>query len=190
MTTLALTAHTAKAAAPAFNADFYIAVVTVIPVLYIALAVQGHSQDILMRAAKRGLRSTRTTDQLTGAFLEVLAGMIVMLGAGAEAIALTALYVGHNIAYSAPLIFWTVIFLVAAVAAGPVIRWVNFDTPEPQRRQTPAPRSEQDGASETEHPTTPESPAAQKIGSGASAAEQLKTPSITEPHTADAGEQA
>jgi hypothetical protein len=134
--------------------------VTVIPVLYIALAVQGHSQDSLMRAAERATRSTRTSDKLTGLFLEVLAGLIVVLGGVAEITALAALYMRHNIAHFAPAILSAVIFLVAAVATGPIIRFVEFGIPEPRHRQTPAARARQDAASEAEHRPTPESQAA------------------------------
>jgi hypothetical protein len=43
MTSLALLAHAAHAAPPAFNSTFYATAATVIPVLFLAIAVQGRT---------------------------------------------------------------------------------------------------------------------------------------------------
>jgi len=60
MTSLALLAHTAHTAAPGFNTAFYATTATVIPVLFLAIAVQGRTYEDLLKAAgdtyERGLR--------------------------------------------------------------------------------------------------------------------------------------
>ena len=51
MTGLALLAHSAAAAAPAFNGLFYATVATIIPVMFLAVAVQGGMLADMLRAA-------------------------------------------------------------------------------------------------------------------------------------------
>lgn len=59
MTTLALLAH--HAAAPAFNTAFYATAATVIPVLFLAIAVQGRGYDALVKAFGAAFRRLRST---------------------------------------------------------------------------------------------------------------------------------
>ena len=54
MTSLMAIAGSGPAAAPAFNADFYVAAATVIPVLYLAIAVQGPGLHPPAQSATRG----------------------------------------------------------------------------------------------------------------------------------------
>ena len=64
---LALAARQVAHAAPAFNADFYTVAATVIPVLFLAIAVQGHIYDDLITAAKNAAsQADNSARNLTG----------------------------------------------------------------------------------------------------------------------------
>jgi hypothetical protein len=131
MTSLALAA--AHTAAPAFNRDFYTTAATVIPVLYIALAVQGHAGASLNNAAARfwdrkpaKLTGLTTLIKVTGtAALAFTAAAILVGGAVAEMLAIVNLYFGSQTTASGPFVLWLTILLVAAAAAGPVLDFSN-----------------------------------------------------------------
>jgi hypothetical protein len=54
MTSLTALTHAAAPAAPAFNGLFYATAATIIPVLFLAIAVQGRGYENLMKAACLG----------------------------------------------------------------------------------------------------------------------------------------
>jgi hypothetical protein len=104
MSSLGFLAHTAHAAAPVFNGLFYATIATVIPVLYIALAVQGNAYEPFLRAAIATLYDTPLTDtrrlhllQWAARFgiLYLVACLIVGAGVAAEAGAIYILYEGN-----------------------------------------------------------------------------------------------
>jgi hypothetical protein len=101
MTTLTLAAQTAPAA-PAFNTAFYATAATVIPVLFLAIAVQGRALETVTNAATNAAhdyqRARRSRARLkaataqTRALLTVaIASLIVMDGVAGEIIAMVAL---------------------------------------------------------------------------------------------------
>jgi hypothetical protein len=59
MSSLASLAHGARAAAPAFNGLFYATAATIIPVLFLAIAVQGPLYGDLLKASDAALRRFR-----------------------------------------------------------------------------------------------------------------------------------
>jgi hypothetical protein len=71
MSSLATLAHTA--AAPAFNGLFYATAATVIPVLYLAIAVQGRTYDDLLKAY---VNMARRLKQNPGHWLQRAAGSV------------------------------------------------------------------------------------------------------------------
>jgi hypothetical protein len=57
---IALLEHAAGTVGPAFNADFYVTTASVIPVLFLALTVQGEMYGQLLATASRAARSFAT----------------------------------------------------------------------------------------------------------------------------------
>jgi hypothetical protein len=120
-------------AAPAFNGLFYATAATIIPVLFLALAVQGTIyQDFLTaavgaaRSIGRGHRSRRypsLTAVLTlGPIMMIaLAGLIPIYGAAGELAAIYALAEQKSGLLAAGLVPGAVIVLAAATAAGPLM---------------------------------------------------------------------
>jgi hypothetical protein len=87
MNNLASLAHVASPATPAFNSSFYTTAATVIPVLFLAIAVQGRMYDDLLKAyVNAGGRLIRPT---AAALLAVL---ILFFGITGESQALFILY--------------------------------------------------------------------------------------------------
>jgi hypothetical protein len=126
-----MTLATVHAAAQPFNADFYVAAATVIPVLFLAAAITGKAYPFLARVAvvlrqqaDEPPRAMNLADvakwlgALLGSWLSVLA--IVYSGAG-EILALDVLYRRHATPPAGPAVLWSVIVLTAAVVAEPLI---------------------------------------------------------------------
>lgn len=114
-----------QAAAPPFNADFYVAAATIIPVLYLAIAVQRDAVRGLARVAVDAVvRSERQPPGSRGALaanavvLAVIAALVLIALAGAgEALAIIALFLRR-----APLNFGAIVLasvlILAATALG------------------------------------------------------------------------
>ena len=133
MSSLAALAHAAAPAAPAFNSTFYATVATVIPVLFLALAIQSQSyQGVLNaalrlapgfqrgdRTARRALRTFVALRLLWGAYGFLLAAVV------GEVLALSALYLGREPAGVRPTVYVAAIVLVLAAAAGPTVTLVK-----------------------------------------------------------------
>jgi hypothetical protein len=107
MSNLALLAHEAKAAAPAFNGLFYATAATVIPVLFLAIAVQGTAFASLLKFADKADERTSKavqagngiqilTASLTNSTAGGIAAVILFLGALGEINAITSLYLDHS----------------------------------------------------------------------------------------------
>jgi hypothetical protein len=122
MTSLAAAHHSA----PAFNADFYTVTATVIPVLFVALAVQGPFLNELRSLADRMKARPSPPGRAARAFSGYVAdapwrvaAFIVLYATSGEILAIIALYQRHNSEYAGSLILTSTIFLVFATAMGP-----------------------------------------------------------------------
>jgi len=129
-------AHTA-AAAPPFNSTFYATVATIIPVLYLALAVQGSTYADLLKAAAKAWNSIRQranrSGPAAGIFLPYIGSVLLgtaalqipILGVLGEIQALIAL--DQQRAPGGPRIaIVTSATLAVAVAAGPALAFARF----------------------------------------------------------------
>lgn len=126
---ISLAALTHAAPAPEFNGLFYATAATVIPVLYIALAVQGHAGASLAHAAVR-IRTGGPAPMIfwrfaTSQILGFLASLIITGGAIAEASAIWVLYEGRSEGNLGPVILGATIFLTVATAAGPAREYLH-----------------------------------------------------------------
>jgi hypothetical protein len=144
MSSLAPIAHHAVAAALAFNGSFYSTVATIIPVLFLAIAVQGTAYGTLVKTVAYGIRLYRRAmpvtstvirmSPLTGAWvltvavvgawlalgLLMLASALTLIsGLAGEIIAVTALYRQRAVAGSGAFVLGATIFLAVMTAAGP-----------------------------------------------------------------------
>jgi hypothetical protein len=143
MTSLATLTHTAPA--PAFNGLFYATTATIIPVLYLAIALQGSTYQDLLRAIKPAVRRQIENDRSSQvpALLALLAIPILIIGFGAfgETYSLIALYTRSANANLAPVVLEAAIFLILAAAAGPLVALWNIgpDKPETGKTDTPPP---------------------------------------------------
>jgi hypothetical protein len=105
-----------------FNADFYVTCATVIPVLFLAVAVQGRAYESMLRSAQRRPQ--------TGKFGRLslpytLAGSVLIAAAGGEYLALLVLYQGSDWTGAREVVFACTLILVTAVGAGPVVLWLK-----------------------------------------------------------------
>jgi hypothetical protein len=97
MSSLASLAHGARAAAPAFNGLFYATAATIIPVLFLAIAVQGPLYGDLLKAfdaALRRLREHRAGSSPRRLVLRLWVGSVLASGA---AVAILIVTVGGEI---------------------------------------------------------------------------------------------
>ncbi len=109
-----------------FNRDFYTTITTVIPVLYLALTVQGPLYSSMLRRAWSGLLRKERDWELSLRLLRVTisvgliiaAVVILAAGLGGEILAIFALYNGSG-AQAGPWVLLSVIALVVATAVGP-----------------------------------------------------------------------
>jgi hypothetical protein len=128
-----------------FPADFYVTCATVIPVLFLAVAVQGRTYESVLRAsvradaltgrrdaqlarigpslpkrARRSLQRRAGLADVTSLFLLNIAVVIVAAGSIGEGLALWTLYQGSEVSGMRPWVFGLTMFLVLATVAGPV----------------------------------------------------------------------
>jgi hypothetical protein len=123
-------AHMAAQTPPAFNGLFYATVATIIPVLFLALAVQGRMYGDLMtashRALERFLAPGMSLRQGLAYFIWLLtmciAGAIVLIAAFGEIAALLALYNQRQVSGVLP----TTIALVLLVVLPPLLALLKF----------------------------------------------------------------
>jgi hypothetical protein len=131
MNSLMSSVQVEPAAAPPFNDTFYAAAVTVIPVLFLAIAVQGNLYtDLLKFGHEAAWRSTdrpllnRIADGLVGGGARIIAMLILLYGVVGEVSGLLALYWRRQPAllYSP---IETAVFLTVVAAAGPIAAGVR-----------------------------------------------------------------
>lgn len=141
MTSLAALAR--ATAAPAFNGLFYATAATIIPVFFLALAVQGRMYSDLLRAAQ-ALARARQHPRFTGTadgrlsplsrlsmgtvngLLWLAAWLIPISGFFGEQGAIIALYREHDNSGTRLIVLVSTLLLLVAVAIGPVVTFIRM----------------------------------------------------------------
>jgi hypothetical protein len=126
-------------------------------VLYIALAVQARAGANLMIMAFRFASNRLANPPIRiAAFLSLalIVTGIVIGGAGADLLAIVTLYKGRIRSGVGPVVLWLTMFLVVAVATGPVLDY--FRTGNREGRAITAGEEQQDSepATKPQHPAT------------------------------------
>jgi hypothetical protein len=122
-------AHAAAGTAPVFHPDFYVAAATIVPVLFVALAVEGHGYDNIIKAYERVSRHDqpgrpwyeRFAASLAGSYLQAFALIIAGFAGYSEIMAIYALYQWQADGTTATIVLLGPVFLVIFVSAGPLI---------------------------------------------------------------------
>lgn len=104
-----------------FNADFYVTCATVIPVLFIAAAVQRQALIFLLNRVGR-----RTVRHRELQFLRFRAAVIVIAGVVGEVIALLALYWRSEMPWQRLMVLLATLILVAAVGVAPIRSYADW----------------------------------------------------------------
>jgi hypothetical protein len=107
-----------------FNADFYVTCATVIPVLFLATAVQGQTFVVLL-LQRSGRRTARRRELVTLQFLRLRIAGIVIAGVVGEPIALLALYRESEWPWQRPVVLVATLGLLVAVAAAPISAYAD-----------------------------------------------------------------
>lgn len=137
MSSLASLAHEARTAAPAFNGLFYATAATIIPVLFLAIAVQGPLYGDLLKASGTTLRRFREHKAGSSPRRLVLRLWIGSVLASSAAVAILIVTVGGEIeallslnaqrAYGDPhAAIAAAVLLTAAAAIGPALAFVRL----------------------------------------------------------------
>jgi hypothetical protein len=150
MNSLAALAHTTHTAVPAFNTAFYSTVATIIPVLFLAIAIQGRTYEDLTKAYATANRklwhapSGSWRRRFASATILITTGLIsagiVALGAIGEIRAIFALYQQHADRGTQQVVFVTVTFLIVVVAGAPLLatgRALRAESREPGGGESP-----------------------------------------------------
>lgn len=124
MSSLAPLAH--AAAAPPFNTDFYVTIATVIPVLFLAIAVQGPVYQDLVQALraidiKHRSRLRRTAGGMTYALVWQFLYFILIAGFAGELFALIAIAVHKEASGEQAIMLVLTAILLAGVVIGPTL---------------------------------------------------------------------
>jgi hypothetical protein len=116
-----------------FPVDFYVTCATVIPVLFLAAAIQGNAYTNVLGAAMKAAETEPGATRGTKAYafarsrlLRLIGYWIWCAGAIGEFLALLALYQGHEDSGSRLMVFLSTILLVVAVAAGPLDSYLKL----------------------------------------------------------------
>jgi len=164
LTSHTFAAHTA-AAAPAFNTAFYAMAATVIPVLFLAIAVQGRALETVTRAAtsaahdyqrarRSGARLKAVTAQIRALLTVAIASLIVIDGVAGEMNAVVALQTQKG--GTETFVATALVALTCAAAATPAVTFASafrktvalltepLGTAETATRTPPAPPTEPD----------------------------------------------
>jgi hypothetical protein len=125
-----------------YPSDFYVTTATVIPVLYLAIAVQGPAYQNMLKAAHRtNLRSMLLID----AALLILAAAVF-----GEVIALVTLYSGSDILGLRIYVLVSTLLLLLAAAAGPTTTFAHVAVDFVTEALSPSARSREPGETDTE----------------------------------------
>jgi hypothetical protein len=161
--------HGANVTAPPFNATFFATAATIIPVFFLALAVQGRGFEHILRAA------TTEPDQaaalklrnplllfpprllLTAAFVIVTAGVV------GEGGAMTVLYEGHASSADGITVLVSTLILLLAVVTGPLLAFQMVLAGKTAARiRSAADRRDESTSSASSVPVLPEDEKTQK----------------------------
>jgi hypothetical protein len=136
MTSHAALAQAANTAAPPFNGLFYATAATIIPVLFLAIAVQGRGYQNLINALadidRRRTSSPRGDWKpipLTAASFVLFsaAALIVVYGVASEIFAIYALYQQQARSSTGQTVLTGLIILTIATAAGPALTFLGYN---------------------------------------------------------------
>jgi hypothetical protein len=166
MSSLASLALGARAAAPAFNGLFYATAATIIPVLFLAIAVQGPLYGDLLKASAATLRRFREHKAGSSPRRLVLRLWIGSVLASSAAVAILIVTVGGEIeallslnaerAYGDPhAAIAAAVLLTAAAAIGPALAFARLMVtlyPRHGKSGSTSPLGEADGAHRYEGP--------------------------------------
>lgn len=115
-----------------FDADFYIVCATIIPVLFLAVAVQGRAYESVLRAALAMAEASRGEcwkrqlwPIVLSRFLKFAAYAIWVAGGLGELLALLVLYQGHEQGGDRAAVFALTAVLVVATVIGPLNAYMN-----------------------------------------------------------------
>jgi hypothetical protein len=144
--------------AKTFDPNFYIVCATVIPVLFLAAAVQGSSYKTILDTALK-VRVTHAGDGWARKFvarsrarvLVYIAYFIWAAGACGEIVALLVLYWGQEQPYDRQIVLLCTIFLVFAASAGPLDAFVRVRA-KLDKWQDPRPEIERSVSSASDSP--------------------------------------
>lgn len=111
--------------AKSFPADFYVTCATVIPVLFLAVAVQGGTYEAMLQTALRAARTLprRNRDYAAAEVLPVVAYLTFVAAVGGEVIALVVLYRGSEAQATRLIVLITTLVLLAVATAAPGWKW-------------------------------------------------------------------
>lgn len=107
-----------------FSPDFYVTCATVIPVFFLAVAVQGRAYESVLRAI------WRRSPWVTGLYLQWIALPIFFAGGSGEYYALLALYKGSD--QHRAWVFQATLILLAAVLVAPLLTVVSAGRHSPK----------------------------------------------------------
>jgi hypothetical protein len=129
-----------------FPSDFYVTCATVIPVLFLALIVQGGAHESLLRTARlAGQRLPRRNRDLTITLIVPWISVITILCAiTGEMLSLTALYLQQDLSIIAVVVILTTLELLFAVTTVPIVSLWQTDRAISRQRLSPVLR-EKDG---------------------------------------------
>ncbi len=130
--------------AKTFPTDFYVTCATVIPVLFLALVLQGGGYEAMLRAARSSAQRLpkRQRDYAAAVWLPTVAWIALIVGVLGEADALGGLYSGRASSTDKRFILIAALILLLIVAAGPVIKWWQVSSAiERQQLTTTGPSS-------------------------------------------------
>jgi hypothetical protein len=130
---ISLAALTHAAPAPAFNGLFYATAATIIPVLFVALAVQGRGYENLMKTfdtmderSDHDISRTQAAAFVATGVLVTIATLILASAVLSEILAVYALYQQQARSTTGWTILISVILLTIATAATPALTYLRY----------------------------------------------------------------
>ena len=116
-----------------FNSDFYVVCATVIPVLFLAVAVQGGAYKSVLQAAMVAARTKASDGSMrqlralvVSRALQLIGYWIWCAGAIGEVIALMVLYQGREGSGTRLTVFLCTVMLILAASAGPLGAYLDI----------------------------------------------------------------
>jgi hypothetical protein len=119
----------------AFNADFFVAAATVIPVLFLALTLQGNTYEEILtywqKKVKETAENNRKLANIINWLIYTTAGFVLACGFIGEVYAMISLYYERSSSDRKQFVIFSVVLLLAVTVFGPAIRfskttWLNI----------------------------------------------------------------